>query len=389
VAITLVFFLFVKLDQQSYALNQENRLHMIANAFHSTLKHNPTLEEIENLGTKLNIKLIKKRDTYIDILNHAKVIHQKEARYFRFRVFNLKSLSYIYVQSLGYNLMFKINMAKNYSLFIAFFIFVLIFFIIFTLYIILHRKIAPLKHLNNKIKQFSKGDLSTNINIKSKDEIGQIADSFNEAIKNINSLIESKNLFMKNIIHELKTPITKGLFLTNMIETDQKEDKEALIRTFKTLNSIINQLSNIEKLKSNDLHFSKKNISLKESIEHVLLLLDAKKENIKLDIKDIEIIANIDLFNVIIKNLLENGLKYSTKKPIYVKTEKNKIIISSYGEKLKKELHHYTQAFVQEKKNSSGFGLGLYIVNEIAKLHKFKLEYEYKDGKNHFILILK
>ena len=58
---------------------------------------------------------------------------------------------------------------------------------------------------------------------------------------------------MKNIIHELKTPITKGLFLANMIKTSQKKDKELLIKNFNTLNTIINQLSNIEKLKSNHL----------------------------------------------------------------------------------------------------------------------------------------
>jgi two-component system OmpR family sensor kinase len=388
IAITLVFLLFIQLDQQTFNLNQQNRLTIIANTFLTKLKHHPSTNEIDTLAHKLNINPIKKRKIYMDVLNNAKVVHQKEAKYFRFRVFDLKNKQYIYIQSIGYNLMFKINTPKNYSLFVAFFIFILIFFIIFTLYIILHKKITPLKQLNNKIKQFSNGDLSVNIEINTKDEIGQIAKSFNEAIENINSLIESKNLFMKNIIHELKTPITKGLFLTNMIQTDQKDDKESLIKTFTTLNTIINQLSNIEKLKTDKLKFSKEKIDIEGTINQIMIMLDIKDDQLIIEKKDISIIANKDLFGILLKNLIDNGVKYSTKKPVELNVLQNKLIVSSYGEKLNKELSHYTQAFVQEKKNSDGFGLGLYIINEIAKLHNFKLEYEYKDNKNHFILIL-
>ena len=48
----------------------------------------------------------------------------------------------------------------------------------------------------------------------------------------------------------------------------------------------------------------------------------------------------------------------------------------------------YTDAFYQEDKRSSGFGLGLYIVKAIVNLHKFSLDYEYVDGKNCFIIKL-
>lgn len=386
ISISLVFFLFIKFDQQTFELNQYNRFDLIGNTFLTQLRHQPSNEDITAQAKKLKVKQIKNWDTYIEILNKASLSYQKEANRFRFRVFNLKEKQYIYVQSIGYNLMFEIKPQKNYNLYIALMIFLSIFFIIFSLYIILLRKIRPLKLLNKKIQQFSHGNLGAKIDINSKDEIGQIASSFNEAIENINSLINSKNLFMKNIIHELKTPITKGLFLANMIETPQKQDKELLIKNFKTLNTIINQLSNIEKLKSNTLNITKEEIDLKGTINQIIIMLDVNEKNIIQNINDTIIIANKDLFGVLLKNLIENGLKYSKELPINLDVKKDSVIVRSKGEKLQRELSYYTQAFVQEKKNSQGFGLGLYIVNEIAKLHQFKLEYKYENGENCFIL---
>ena len=77
--------------------------------------------------------------------------------------------------------------------------------------------------------------------------------------------------------------------------------------------------------------------------------------------------------------------KEENKKAI-IEANKSFIKVISQGEPLKNELSFYTDAFYQEDKRSSGFGLGLYIVKTIVNLHKFSLDYEYVDGKNCFII---
>ena len=386
ISITALFFVFLEFDKQAYQTNQENRFELISNSFLTKFKHKPTKEELTVLSKKLNLREIEDREQNIHILNKAKVVYTKETKDSRVRVFSLFQNHYIYIQNIGYNLMYKIDIKINYTFYIAISIFIFILITILFLYIALLEKLKPLKILNNKIQQFSKGDMDIKVQIDSQDEIGQISKSFNDAINNINTLINSKNLFMKNILHELKTPITKGLFLANMIQTDQEKDKQQLINNFNTLNEIINQLSNISKLRTNHLQIHKQKIDLKRTVDQIIIMLDIKSSDIEIDMKDITITANKDLFGTMLKNLVENGLKYRSDKAVIIKTDKNMICVKSYGEKLKKPLSHYTQAFIQETKNSSGFGLGLYIVNEIAIMHNFELTYKYKNGYNIFCL---
>ena len=58
--------------------------------------------------------------------------------------------------------------------------------------------------------------------------------------------------------------------------------------------------------------------------------------------------------------------------------------------KLKKDIEDYYKPFNHDyEDSSSGLGLGLYISNNIIKIHGFKLEYEYLNGYNYFVVKLK
>ncbi len=59
------------------------------------------------------------------------------------------------------------------------------------------RKLSPLKKLNRQIQKFAKGDMDIKIRYKSRDEIGQIAQSFENAIYHIKRLLESKIYYEK------------------------------------------------------------------------------------------------------------------------------------------------------------------------------------------------
>lgn len=387
-----LFSLYLKLESQIFIHDQENRYMLISNSFLTKFSHHPNQKSLEDLSKKLDLKHITKTDKLLKILNKAKVIFQKEEQSFRIRVFELKNKYFIYIQSMGYNLMYKINIQKNYKHFIALFVFIFTVILILFIYLALLKKLRPLKSLHNNIIRFSNGDLKCKLQNNSKDEIGQISQSFNNAIENINQLINSKNLFMKNILHELKTPITKGLFLAQMIETkpQSQKDKKAIIKTFNTINAIINQLSNIEKLKNTHLNIQKEQIELDNIFNHIKILLELDKNKLHINyLQKPQITANKELFATMIKNLIENGIKYTSSFPVIVNIRKNQIDICSLGEKLPNTLEHYTQAFVQGKKNSKGFGLGLYITQEIANIHNFKLTYNHKENQNIFSIVFK
>lgn len=387
VSVVALFLFFLNLEQNKHKLNSQDRLNIIANSFLTHIDSHFSQEEINNISSKLNIKYITKQQTKLNILNNAKMIYTKESYDSRLRIFELKNKQYLYIQKIGHNLMFIYEKTINYNQFIASFIFFIILSLLIFLYIMFLKKLKPLKILNNKIQQFSKGDLNVNIDLKSNDEIGQIANSFNEAIANINSLVNSKNLFMRNIMHELKTPITKGLLLTEIIETPNTDDKKLLIKNYEHMNNIISQLSNIEKIKTQFLNIKKEQINIKSIIDDIIQRLLIKDVDIEVTYHNDTLIANHELFFIIVKNLIENADKYSTQKPIIIDIYEDKLVVKSKGEKLKNDLSYYTQAFTQEQKNNKGLGLGLYIVHESCVLHNFKLEYLYKEEYNYFTLL--
>jgi two-component system OmpR family sensor kinase len=107
---------------------------------------------------------------------------------------------------------------------------------------------------------------------------------------------------------------------------------------------------------------------------------------LKKEFKSFSLYVDVDLFCIVLKNLLDNALKFNTKKELIAIANEEKIEIISYGEKLKHDLDYYTEPFSQEEKRSDGFGLGLYIVKTILDLHHFSFTYSHKEGKNIFTI---
>ena len=204
-------------------------------------------------------------------------------------------------------------------------------------------------------------------------------------IKQTSLLLNSRQLFLRTVMHELKTPIAKGRIVSELI--DDEKQKNRMIAVFEKLNFLINDFAKVEQVVSKNyspnIHgFSIKSI-LQNSIES--LMLD-NTGNITLEnITDKKLDVDLELFSMAVKNLLDNGLKYSLDKKIIVKQEDNQLLFISSGSKLPKPLIEYFKPFHNETKaKNHGMGLGLYIVRSILDIHKFSFEYEYKDDNNIF-----
>jgi two-component system OmpR family sensor kinase len=254
-------------------------------------------------------------------------------------------------------------------------------------FIFLRKKLKPILILKENMIKLSKGDFSISMKTNQKDEISQVSNEFDNAIKQLRQLRESRNLFLRNIMHELKTPITKGKLITDMY--DDCERKHILIRVFQRLEYLLSEFSKIEELTSGKINLKKGDYPAYDLIEQAfdILLID----NDKIDILDnFELFLNVDfeLFSIALKNLIDNAILYNTNGNPEIFIEKDFIKIVNKGDKLKKDIEEYFKPFNHEYEDaSSGLGLGLYISNNIIKIHNFKLEYEYIN--NHHIFIIK
>jgi len=384
--IFLTFTTFVIYDKQRHELNIQNRYELIAENFLVLFQDNPTAARLSELYKKFNVKPIDNRDRKLEIIKYAKELIINQTYLGTYRVYKYNDVYYIYVQQYGYNVMLKDTTLHNYNMIfiVAGFIVSLLVFLI--LYNILNRKLRPLKTLNRQIIEFSNGNKSIKLNYKSTDEIGTIAKNFNEAINIINNQSKSKDLFMRNMMHELKTPITKAMFIAETLE--DKKARDNLQKAFKRMDDIIKELATVEKLTSKSTMIYKEKVNFLTIFDKTIDLMLINPKNIETQIEDFSFEVDIYMMSIALKNLIDNAIKFSKDKKATLKANKNFIKISSIAEPLKNELSFYTDAFYQEEKRSDGFGLGLYIVKTVVNLHKFILTYEHKDNKNYFIINL-
>ncbi len=386
IAISITFGIFIKLDKQRYNITMQKKYELVAESLLKSLEASPSKSGIKIIIDQFKVKQLEDNDLKLNIINNAKPTLIRKTNFGMYRIFSLDDTLYIYVQKNGYNLMLQDSQNYSYNLLIISLAITLSLGILLSLYYILKRKLKPLRVLNNEIKKFSSGDLNIKIKFNSSDEIGTIARTFDEAITHINNQTKSKELFMRNMMHELKTPITKAMFIAETLDDEKK--KEMLQKAFHRMDDIIKELAMVEKLTSNNTFVYKELTSFFKIYTKTIEITMINADKITSKISDFKLNADTAMFSVALKNLIDNAIKFSPNKHAIINANKHRIDVISEGEPLKYDLEYYTEPFSQEEKRSDGFGLGLYIVKTIANLHDYKLIYSHKKGKNTFTILI-
>ncbi|MBU1668638.1 HAMP domain-containing histidine kinase [bacterium] len=253
--------------------------------------------------------------------------------------------------------------------------------LLFLFYLYIVKKLQPLQRLKSKILQFSEGELEVSIPQKGKDEISEVANEFNNAISKIKTLQESRNLFLRNIMHELKTPIAKGKLITDLM--DDAKNQERLQRIFSRFEYLLGEFTKIEQVTSNALIVNKNKFRVVDILDNAfdILLIESSAVDVEIN-ANLEIEADYELMSIAFKNLIDNALKYGTDRT-KIMIDETAVTIESFGEVL--ENSSFEIAFNRAFEDSSkGLGLGLYITHHIVKRHGFKLDYTWTNGVNRF-----
>jgi two-component system OmpR family sensor kinase len=249
------------------------------------------------------------------------------------------------------------------------------------MYVLLWRNLKPLKHLYQQIQRYGEGEDIHNIPSNGKDEIALISNALYDALEKQNKLKKSRELFLRNIMHELKTPITKGKLIVEL--EDPSPNRNLLAKLFLRLEHLIRQMADIEKMHA---------FSLTKSAKNLDSMIFSALENLMIEENAVEvsgctqsIMVDGDLFTSALQNLIDNALRHATSYPIHVDCDGEKICIRNSGEPLKRPVEEALQAFVTER-GDGGLGLGLYIAQSVCDLHRFDLQYSYEEGIHHFCI---
>jgi two-component system, OmpR family, sensor kinase len=258
--------------------------------------------------------------------------------------------------------------------------------IILVSFVLIIYRLRPLRRLRKQIARFGEGDMGVSFKTGGSDEIALIANELDSTQNKIRSLIESRTLFLRNIMHELKTPIAKGRIAATMLNDEKQKNRFEGI--FERLESLIGEFALLEEITSGNQYHEKKEYRLVDIIDGAIDMAMVEYDAVECRI-DASIKLEVDyrLFVTAVKNLIDNAIKYSNDKKMKIWVEEGEIFFANVGEPLKNSLSYYIEPFTKERPTKDSFGLGLYIVDAILKEHDYVLAYERRENTNCFICV--
>ncbi|QOP44538.1 HAMP domain-containing histidine kinase [Sulfurimonas sediminis] len=214
------------------------------------------------------------------------------------------------------------------------------------LFISIAISIYPLKQLQRKIKKFGEGNNEIDFSTTRKDEIADVANEFDHTLKKIQNMIDARVIFLRNVTHELKTPITKGQLSLEFLEDSRT--KTILSNVFVRLTILVQEFLHIENVTACDCVINKKSYHIADILNNACDLLFLEPDSITHNLDNEMIEVDFNLASIVFKNLIDNGIKYADDAAIFLYYENNTLAFCSRGEKMDKPLEHYTKAFTKE-----------------------------------------
>jgi len=327
-------------------------------------------QEFEKKLKSLNFDIIS------DIKNYN-IVFSKNLTIGKIQIYKKSNKLYLFLNFLDKNILLYDKSQDNNSEILSLALILLDIVLLIFIYFMVLKLFMPIKTLSNKIDKVANGDLNTKFNINSNDEISDLANSFNKMISKIKSLIEEKEELIRDIGHEIKTPLAKVKFAI------ENNDMNLIKTSTNQIDYFVEHILTFQMIE-------KKNFNLKEvEIETVILqtldMLIINEDDIKLTIENYTIKADIFYMCIALKNLIDNGLKYSITKPIQIDIKDYKIEIISQGEKI--DFNKLIKPF--EKGKNGNFGIGLSLVDKIISNHNYIFEYKNYNNKNIFCIKFK
>ncbi len=279
--------------------------------------------------------------------------------------------------------------------------------------------IRNLRKIIMVIRDFQKGNLNARIKLKSKGELQEFAQSFNDMadtiVTNIDEMKRMDNLrrdLVANVSHDLRTPLSiiSGYVETILIKEnnispeERKKYLDTILSSTERLQSLVGELFELSKLEAKETKPNKESFSLAELLGdvHQKNLIIAQKKNVKLNL-EIEdnlpfIYADISMMEKIFQNLLDNALKFtpaSGEVEIKLKRkDQNTIIaiVSDNGPGIEKDqIEHIFDRYHQIKRvsteTSQGTGLGLTIVKKLIDIQGMSINVESELTKGTSLII--
>jgi signal transduction histidine kinase len=257
---------------------------------------------------------------------------------------------------------------------------------------------APVMSLSDATARMMQGDLSSRADIKSQDEFGQLARSFNEMASQVEETVGTLRSFVADAAHELHTPLTALQTYLELArdERNASERNQYLARAHdqgQRLEALVKSLLNLSRIEAGESILAP--VDFSQLVQEISEQFASRAEQTghEFEINQLEenilVNGNIEQLRQVIINLLENALKFTpTAGRLSVSLENKegeaKLTVSDTGIGIPEEdLPHLFERFHRGRNasNYAGNGLGLAIVKAIVSAHQGDVSVQSEPGQ--------
>lgn len=264
----------------------------------------------------------------------------------------------------------------------------------------IRKSLTPLQMFVNAITRVKDGFYGEKISYDSKDEIGELAETFNAMSSTIQKKEEeakkievAKDEFLAMITHELKTPLVPIRGYSDILlgehlgplNKNQKERLDVIRSSAATLLELISDLLDAQKLELGQLRIKKSTNNIKETVEKVVVAMEPQAITDQVSLSHTaknDIFAEYDDERIkqVLTNLIKNSLKATKPKTgkieITVQEQSSEIIITVKDngrgipmDSIDKIFKRFYQVDTSLTREQGGSGLGLAICKGIVEAH--------------------
>ncbi|MFT7860156.1 MAG: ArsS family sensor histidine kinase, partial [Sulfurimonas sp.] len=268
ISVSAVFWEFYKLNKEQYIAHIFTKYSVIAQVYREHRQRSSSEIMLEANLAIYNLFIVNDKEKTKEILKGAKLLKKEGFKSFntslminknglftkntvtdlKASMLEYKKRIYFRIESPDSEVLIKDEELKPYSYINILYFYNLVFLIISVSFVLVLQKLRPLIRLRRKIALYGNGDMDVSFKTKNMDEIGSVANELENTKEKINNVLESRTLFLRNLMHELKTPIAKGTIATQMLKEEKQRNRFTSI--FNRLETLVEEFALIEEVGS-------------------------------------------------------------------------------------------------------------------------------------------
>src|SRR5580704_7527925 len=235
---------------------------------------------------------------------------------------------------------------------------------------VVRRLTGRLERLQRGVELLGAGDLRARVKVEGRDEVAQLAQSFNQAAARIESLVDAHKMLLANASHELRTPLTRIRLGLELVEAKPARKAE-LTRDIAELDQLVDEILLVSRLDATE------GLDLREDIDLAALAAEecARYEACSVRGQSVMVRGDSTLLRRMIRNLVENAQLHG-KPPVEVTVERRGeaavLSVSHRGAVIAPDARERLFSAFYRIPGRSGprdTGLGLALVRQIARRH--------------------